>query len=133
NVELQRGDGVFAKSIKALQTLNELGYGRPDSGLILDLVYNPVGPTLPPAQGQLESDYKKKLYDDFAITFNSLFTITNMPIKRFLVDLKRSGKLDDYRNLLEENFNLAAAVNVMCRDQVSISWDGMLYDCDFNQ
>jgi radical SAM/Cys-rich protein len=132
NVDKQRGDGVFEKSIKALQNLNELGYGRKD-GLVLDLVYNPLGPTLPPPQEKLEKDYKKLLYDEFKIEFNNLFTITNMPIKRFLFDLKRSGKLEEYMQLLVSSFNLQAAENVMCRSFLSVSWDGKLYDCDFNQ
>lgn len=132
NVDKQRGDGVFEKSIKALQNLNELGYGR-NPNLTLDLVYNPLGPTLPPAQEKLEKDYKKLLYDEFKIEFNNLFTITNMPIKRFLFDLKRSGKLEEYMQLLVNSFNLQAAHSVMCRSFISISWDGKLFDCDFNQ
>ena len=133
NVNSQRGDGVFEKSIRGLQLLNKLGYGRVDSGLKLDLVYNPVGPHLPPDQTKLESDYKARLRDDFSIEFNNLLTITNMPIKRFLVDLRRQGKEQEYMELLVNSFNSAAAAKVMCRDLLSISWDGRIFDCDFNQ
>jgi radical SAM/Cys-rich protein len=133
NVEKQRGEGVFAKSIKALQILNELGYGQADSERSLDLVYNPVGPSLPPAQAELEAEYKERLGEDFGIVFNGLYTITNMPIKRFLYDLKHSAQLDDYMNLLVDNFNPDNAEDVMCRDLISIGWQGELSDCDFNQ
>lgn len=133
NVEKQRGRGVFDKSIEALKILNELGYGRDRSGLTLDLVYNPVGPFLPPPEARLETDYKKELRELFGIEFNRLFTITNMPIKRFLHDLERSGKLQAYMELLVNSFNPVAAGSVMCRNLVSVSWDGGLYDCDFNQ
>lgn len=133
NVDKQRGNGVFNKSIRALQLLNELGYGRSDTGLTLDLVYNPVGAYLPPDQKELESDYKEELKDLFGIEFNQLFTITNMPIKRFLRDLERSGKLEEYMTLLLNSFNSLAATGVMCRSLVSIGWDGEIYDCDFNQ
>ena len=133
NVEKQRGGGVFQRSIDGLKRLNELGYGKAGSGLTLDLVYNPVGPTLPPAQAALEADYKKQLGTNFGIEFNQLFTITNMPIKRFLHQLEREGRLERYMELLVESFNPHAAAEVMCRDLISISWDGALYDCDFNQ
>lgn len=133
NVDLQRGRGVFGKSIRALTLLNDLGYGKEGSGLQLHLVYNPVGAYLPPAQGQLEQDYKTRLEDDLGIEFNRLFTITNMPIKRFAHALERDGKLDEYMQLLLDNFNAAAVQNVMCRELVSIGWDGQIYDCDFNQ
>lgn len=133
NVEKQRGGGVFQKSIDALQRLNALGYGRAGSGLTLDLVYNPVGPSLPPAQSGLEADYKKQLGANFGIEFNQLFTITNMPIKRFLHQLEREGKLEQYMELLVDSFNPHAAAEIMCRDLVSVGWDGLLYDCDFNQ
>jgi len=133
NVEKQRGDGVFDRSIRALQNLNELGYGREGSGLTMDLVYNPVGPHLPPPQETLLTDYKKALKEDFGIEFNNLYTITNMPIKRFLFDLKKSKKYDEYMTLLHDNFNKNAAEAVMCRSLVSVSWDGYLFDCDFNQ
>ena len=133
NVNKQRGKDVFSKSIKALQKLNELGYGKPGSDLTLNLVYNPVGAYLPPAQEQLEKDYKDRLMEDFGISFNSLYTITNMPIKRYLHFLKREKLFDQYMQLLIDNFNASAAQNVMCTELVSISWNGMIYDCDFNQ
>jgi len=133
NVEAQRGRGVFDKSIRALRLLNELGYGKKGTGLILDLVYNPVGPFLPPPQAELESDYKKELKELFGIEFNHLLTITNMPIKRFHDYLGRRGELKQYGDLLETHFNPEAAGRVMCRNLISISWDGKIYDCDFNQ
>ena len=133
NVEAQRGNGVFDKSIKSLQRLNNLGYGQQDSGLVLNLVYNPVGPHLPPPQAQLEADYRQQLNEHYGIRFNSLFTITNMPIKRYRHYLEREKKLDDYMRLLVENFNPHAAAGVMCSDMLSVGWDGQLYDCDFNQ
>lgn len=133
NVNKQRGKGVFGGSIDALQRLNALGYGQPGSGLELDLVYNPIGARLPPSQAGLESDYRTRLQDDFGIVFNRLFTITNMPIKRFLHELERDGELDAYMQLLIDSFNPQAALGVMCRNLVSVGWDGRLYDCDFNQ
>lgn len=133
NVEKQRGRGVFGKSIEALQMLNKLGFGVPGTGLTLDLVYNPLGPSLPPAQAKLETDYKKELQELFGIQFNRLYTITNMPIKRFLTDLNRQGKLESYMELLANSFNPHAAEGIMCKSLVSISWDGKVYDCDFNQ
>jgi radical SAM/Cys-rich protein len=133
NVDRQRGDGVFVKSINALVRLCALGYGKPDSGLLLDLVYNPMGPFLPPSQKELEDDYRKRLWADFQIVFNGLFTITNMPIKRFAADLKRQKAYESYLTLLEENFNAAAAREVMCHNMISIGWNGTLHDCDFNQ
>lgn len=133
NVEKQRGLGVFDQSIEALHRLNALGYGREDSGLELDLVYNPLGARLPPPQAQLEADYKRELAQTFGIVFNRLFTITNMPISRFLHELLRDGQYEEYMDRLVSAFNPAAAQNVMCRDLVSIGWDGRLYDCDFNQ
>lgn len=133
NVEQQRGSGVFKKSIDALLKLNSLGYGKKDSGLILDLVYNPLGATLPPPQSKLEADYKKELGLLFGIEFNQLFTITNIPISRFLHQLQRENKLESYMELLLEKFNPHAAAGIMCRDLISVSWDGGLYDCDFNQ
>lgn len=133
NVDQQRGNGVFDKSIRGLQGLNQLGYGQENSSLQLHLVYNPLGAFLPPNQKSLEAQYKEELWEDFKIRFNQLFTITNMPIKRFLVDLQRSGKLEEYQQLLLESFNPSALENVMCRSLVSISWDGKIYDCDFNQ
>ena len=133
NVEKQRGKGVFTQSIDALQRLNALGYGREGSALELDLVYNPGGPSLPPAQAALEADYRKRLFEDFGIVFHRLFTIANMPIKRFLHALERDGQLDAYMQLLIDHFNPRAAEGVMCRNLVSVGWDGTLYDCDFNQ
>jgi len=133
NVEKQRGLGVFDKSIEALRTLNALGYGRPGSGLELHLVYNPVGAYLPPAQATLEADYKRELHAHFGIVFNHLYTITNMPISRFLHMLQREGGYADYMQKLLDAFNPQAALGVMCRNLVSVSWDGVLYDCDFNQ
>ena len=133
NVEKQRGKGVFDKSIRALQLLNELGYGSDGSGLELDLVYNPLGASLPPDQLGLQEAYKKELKELFEIEFNKLFTITNMPIKRFLWDLERSNKLDEYMDLLLTSFNPHAAEGVMCRNLVSVGYDGEVFDCDFNQ
>lgn len=133
NVEKQRGHGVFNKSIEGLKLLNKLGYARPDSGLTLDLVYNPTGPFLPPSQEKLQLDYKKELQELFDIQFDQLFTITNMPIKRFLNDLQRNANLEQYMELLVNHFNPHAALNIMCRNLVSVAWNGDLYDCDFNQ
>jgi radical SAM/Cys-rich protein len=133
NVDQQRGKGVFAKSIDALKMLNELGYGKLGSGLALNLVYNPVGPFLPPSQSELEADYKRELATAFGIEFNHLFTITNMPIKRFAADLERSGMYQEYMALLVNHFNPATVAGVMCRSLVSIGWNGAVYDCDFNQ
>lgn len=133
NVEKQRGKGVFLQSIEALQQLNALGYGRADGALELDLVYNPGGPSLPPDQAALEADYRRRLFEDFGIVFNRLFTIANMPIKRFLHALQRDGQLDAYMQLLIDHFNPRAAEGVMCRNLISVGWDGTLYDCDFNQ
>ena len=133
NVDKQRGNGVFDKSIRALRLLNELGYGRAGTDLQLNLVYNPVGAFLPPEQAELEKDYKEELKQLFGIEFSRLFTITNMPIKRFLRDLERTGGLQEYMELLVSSFNVQAATGVMCRTLVSVGWDGQLYDCDFNQ
>jgi radical SAM/Cys-rich protein len=133
NVERQRGLGVFDKSIAALRVLNELGYGDPTSGLELNLVYNPVGAALPPPQSQLESDYRSVLSKEFGIRFNRLFTLTNMPISRFLHQLVRENRLHEYMHLLVQSFNPAAADTVMCRTLLSVGWNGELYDCDFNQ
>jgi radical SAM/Cys-rich protein len=133
NVDRQRGKGVFDKSLRALQLLNSLGYGKPGSELLLNLVYNPLGASLPPAQEKLEADYKKQLREHFGIEFNRLFTITNMPIKRFSESLIRNGQFESYISLLVNHFNPATVHQLMCRSQVSVSWDGKLYDCDFNQ
>lgn len=132
NVEAQRGKGVFGKSIAALQSLNARGYGRRDH-LIIDLVYNPVGPTLPPPQAGLEHDYKTRLKADFGIDFNNLLTITNLPINRFEHFLKRTGQLEGYLQLLADNFNPDTVAPLMCRHLLSVDWRGYLYDCDFNQ
>ena len=132
NVNLQRGKGVFDKSIRALQILNVLGYGK-GSDLKLHLVYNPVGPYLPPAQSTLEQDYKSHLLEEFDIEFNELFVITNMPIKRFGSSLISSGKFDDYISTLRASHQDTNLDHVMCRDTVSVDWQGYLYDCDFNQ
>lgn len=129
----QRGDGVFDKSIKALKMLNEVGYGIEGSGLTLNLVYNPSGAFLPGAQDGLELEFKKRLKTGYEIDFNSLFTITNLPISRFLDYLLRSENYDNYMEKLLEAYNPVAASNVMCRNTISVGWDGYLYDCDFNQ
>ncbi|MBX7152107.1 arsenosugar biosynthesis radical SAM protein ArsS [bacterium] len=129
----QRGHGVFEKSIEALRRLNAQGYGADDSGLVLNLVYNPVGTYLPASQASLEADYKKHLKEKFNIAFNHLFTITNMPIHRFKDDLERHGKYDEYMSKLINAFNPVAAQGVMCRTLLSVGYDGKIYDCDFNQ
>ncbi len=129
----QRGEGVFAKSIKALEELNERGYGLPDSGLKLDLVYNPSGAFLPGDQSAMEKDFKKALFEDFGIQFHDLFAITNLPISRFLDYLIVSENYEDYMYALVEAYNPAAVANVMCTNTISVGWDGWLYDCDFNQ
>ncbi|WP_366184383.1 arsenosugar biosynthesis radical SAM (seleno)protein ArsS [Flavobacterium ovatum] len=129
----QRGDGVFDQSIKALQMLNKVGYGKAGSNLKLDLVYNPSGAFLPTDQKALEHDFKKALKEDFDIVFHSLFAITNLPISRFLDYLIASDNYDDYMYALVEAFNPSAVANVMCTNTISVSWDGWLYDCDFNQ
>jgi len=133
NVNLQRGRGVFARSIQGLQVLNEKGYGMETSNLQLDLVYNPGGAYLPPDQEMLQAQYKEKLKEDFGISFNNLFTLTNMPIKRFADKLYRSNDLERYMQLLVDSFNPAAMQGLMCRDTLSVGWDGSLFDCDFNQ
>lgn len=133
NTDRQRGAGVFAKSIEALHLLNDLGYGLPDTALTLDLVYNPVGAFLPPAQSELEARYRDELRDGFGIEFNRLLTITNMPIKRFADQLRRLGSEREYMALLVNHFNPATVSSLMCRDLVSVGYEGTLYDCDFNQ
>jgi radical SAM/Cys-rich protein len=130
NVEKQRGKGVFSKSIEALRSLNGLGYG---CDARLDLVYNPVGPFLPPPQPELEVRYREELGRNFGIVFNRLLTITNMPINRFAQQLHRWGKFSDYMGLLVNHFNRGTVEGLMCRTLVSVGWDGQLYDCDFNQ
>ena len=131
--DAQRGDGVFEKSIKALQMLNAVGYGQENSGLMLDLVFNPSGAFLPGSQRSLEKEFKRRLLHDHQISFNNLFAITNLPISRFLEYLVESKNYETYMQKLVTAFNPAAAANVMCRDTISVGWDGYLYDCDFNQ
>jgi radical SAM/Cys-rich protein len=133
NTDAQRGEGVFEKSVEALRKLNELGYGQQDSGLTLNLVYNPTGAFLPPSQKALEADFRRELGKRYGVVFNELFTITNMPISRFLEFLLRSGNYDRYMQRLIQAYNPAAAAGVMCRYTLSIGWDGTIYDCDFNQ
>lgn len=132
NVDRQRGKGVYGKSIDALVQLNALGYGR-EPGLVLDLVYNPVGAHLPPAQAALEQDYKRELAQRFGLVFNHLLTITNMPISRFGAVLLANGQFDDYMQLLRDNFNRQTLPGLMCRSTISVDYRGYLYDCDFNQ
>jgi radical SAM/Cys-rich protein len=132
NVNAQRGDGVFEGSIKALQLLNSLGYGY-DSELPLHLVYNPVGPFLPPPQDELEVDYKRELKEHFGIVFNKLYALTNLPIGRFASYLRHNGKLEEYMQLLIHAFNPATVSGLMCRNTISVGWRGEVYDCDFNQ
>jgi len=131
--DAQRGDGIFEKSIEALRRLNQLGYGQPDSGLALNLVYNPVGAFLPPKQEAIEAQFRKELRARYGVEFNHLYTITNMPISRFLEFLVESGNYEQYMERLANAFNPTAAAGVMCRYTISVSWDGTLYDCDFNQ
>jgi radical SAM/Cys-rich protein len=133
NVDSQRGRGVFDKSVRALQLLNRAGFGLPGSDLRLNLIFNPGGPSLPPPQDTLEFDYKSHLREEFGIEFNRLLTLTNMPVGRFSESLVRIGKEDEYLHLLQCNFNAATVDYLMCRTMVSVSWDGYLYDCDFNQ
>ena len=130
--DAQRGLGVFDLSVEGLRLLNSLGYGR-EGGPALDLVYNPTGAFLPPAQAEIEAEYRHELDKRYGIVFSHLYTITNMPISRFLHFLERSGNYDRYMEKLTQAFNPAAAEGVMCRSLVSVGWDGLLYDCDFNQ
>jgi radical SAM/Cys-rich protein len=131
--DAQRGEGIFEKSIEALRMLNRLGYGKDDSGLALNLVHNPVGAFLPPKQEAVEAQFKRELQRRHGIVFNRLYTITNMPISRFLEFLVESGNYEGYMERLANAFNPAAATGVMCRHTLSVGWDGTLYDCDFNQ
>ncbi|BCM92312.1 hypothetical protein IAD21_04191 [Abditibacteriota bacterium] len=131
NVNAQRGDGVFDLSIRALHHLNALGYGR-EKNLLLNLVYNPLGAFLPPAQDALEAAYKQRLRDDFAIEFNYLYCLANLPIARFGAQLRREGEHDSYLSLLEHSFNHATVGGLMCRTTFNVGWNGELYDCDFN-
>lgn len=129
----QRGHGVFDKSVKALTRLNAVGYGKEESNLVLNLVYNPVGAFLPPDQNSIEADFKRELMARHGVSFNHLYTITNMPIKRFLDYLRRSGNEERYMRKLFEAFNPNAVEGLMCRNMLSVDWTGRLYDCDFNQ
>ncbi|MBL8150144.1 MAG: arsenosugar biosynthesis radical SAM protein ArsS [Blastocatellia bacterium] len=129
----QRGEGVFEASLKALWKLNQLGYGQEGTNLLLNLVYNPVGAYLPPDQASVERDFKKELFERYRIVFNRLYTITNMPINRYLNYLHKSGNYEKYMQRLIESFNPGTIDGLMCRHLVSVSWDGNLYDCDFNQ
>ncbi|BFN28264.1 hypothetical protein PSCT_04410 [Pseudomonas sp. SCT] len=133
NVDRQRGDGVFDASITGLQKLNALGYAAEGSGLLLNLVYNPQGPNLPPPQAELEADYKTHLAEDFGIRFDHLLTITNQPIARFGSTLVSKGQFNGYMQLLRDSFRFENLDAVMCRHLVSVDWQGYLYDCDFNQ
>ncbi|KAK3101216.1 hypothetical protein FSP39_001832 [Pinctada imbricata] len=133
NVNLQRGSKVFERSIHALQILNNLGYGKSDPDLQLDLVYNPLGAYLPPPQGPLEEKYREEMLNVFGIEFNKLYTMTNMPIKRFTDFLYRRNELQDYMELLVRNYNINTVPELMCRNLLSVSWNGRIYDCDFNQ
>jgi radical SAM/Cys-rich protein len=133
NVDRQRGKGTFDLSIRALQALNQIGYGHANSDLLLNLVYNPVAPHLPPPQEKLEQEYRTKLGSDFGIVFNHLYCLTNVPITRYAMHLKLRGEYESYAKLLADNFNAATLDQVMCRTLVSVGWDGSVYDCDFNQ
>ncbi|MEK7713284.1 MAG: arsenosugar biosynthesis radical SAM (seleno)protein ArsS, partial [Deltaproteobacteria bacterium] len=133
NTDSQRGKGVFQKSVAALKKLNALGYGIEGCGLILNLVFNPGGAFLPPSQKALEADYKREMQKRYGISFNNLFTITNLPVGRFLAYLNSSGNFEMYMGKLVASYNPSAATNVMCRNILSVGWDGTLYDCDFNQ
>ncbi len=130
-VNAQRGQGVYEKSIDVIKKLNALGYGI-EPHLSLDLVYNPGGPFLPPDQGSLEEDYRRELHKRFGISFTHLLTITNMPIGRFFEQLQETGEAEKYMTLLRDSFNPATVDKVMCRNQITINWDGAIYDCDFN-
>ena len=133
NVNSQRGKGVFHDSIIALRQLNRLGYGEANSGLQLNLMYNPTGPFLPPSQRTLEVDYRQHLDDQYGIHFNQLFTLVNMPIQRFGSTLVSKGEFEDYMTLLRDNFSSENLSKVMCRELISVDWQGLVYDCDFNQ
>jgi radical SAM/Cys-rich protein len=133
NVDNQRGKGVFTKSIEAIKLLNGLGYGKTGSGLELDLVYNPGGAFLPPPQATLEARYRAELWAGHGIRFNRLLTLTNLPVKRFATDLAWRGELTAYLDLLQHSLNPETLPGLMCRNTVSVGWDGSLFDCDFNQ
>ncbi len=131
--DAQRGEGIFEKSVEALRLLNRLGYGQPGSGLVLNLVHNPVGAFLPPKQEAIETQFRRELKRLHDVEFTHLYTITNMPISRFLEFLIESGNYEAYMDRLATAFNPTAAAGVMCRSMISVGWDGTLYDCDFNQ
>lgn len=133
NVDAQRGGGVFEKSLRGLRRLNALGYGAPDSGLRLNLMYNPQGPSLPPQQQALEADYKRVLQDEYGVVFNRLYSLTNMPIQRFGSTLVSKGQFQDYMQLLRGAYQTENLQTVMCRSLISVDWQGFAYDCDFNQ
>lgn len=133
NVDGQRGKGVFERSIEALQALNGRGYGHPGSGLVLNLVYNPTGPFLPPPQQALEAEYRQRLKDDHGVVFSQLFTLANMPIARFGSTLISKGEFKRYMQLLKDSYNAETLSQVMCRSLISVDWRGYVYDCDFNQ
>lgn len=133
NVDAQRGSHAFTRSIEVLRRLNRLGYGQPGTGLQLTLVYNPVGAALPPSQRELEEAYRRELASRYGIVFSRLFTITNMPIGRYLDHLFRTEQYDEYMEKLIGAYNPVAAAGVMCRTTLSVDWEGRLYDCDFNQ
>ncbi len=133
NVDRQRGDGVFEKSIRALRRLNALGYGREGTGLTLNLVYNPQGPSLPPPQAALERDYRRHLGQNYGVEFNALFTLANMPIQRFGSTLVSKGQFNGYMQLLRDAYREDNLDSVMCRSLISVDWQGYVYDCDFNQ
>ena len=133
NVDAQRGPGIFTKSIDGLKRLNALGYGRPDSDLVLNLMYNPAGPYLPPAQKGLEQDYRTTLEHRYGVHFSNLYTLVNMPIQRFGSTLVSKGTFDDYLQLLRDAYQPANLQKVMCRSLISVDWRGYVYDCDFNQ
>lgn len=133
NVDQQRGKGTFESSIRGLKILNDIGYGQADGDLILNLVYNPVGPHLPPPQDKLERDYREILRDRFGIVFNHLYCLTNMPITRYETHLKLRGEYGAYMELLANNYNAATLEHVMCRNLISVGYEGSIYDCDFNQ
>ena len=133
NVDGQRGDGVFGKSIDALKKLNRLGYGQDDTGLTLNLVYNPQGPSLPPPQDELQQQYKQHLWREYRVRFNQLFTLTNMPIQRFGSTLISKGQFNEYMRTLRASYRKENLRSVMCRSLISVDWQGYVYDCDFNQ
>ncbi|MCP5053566.1 MAG: DUF3641 domain-containing protein, partial [bacterium] len=131
--DLQRGEGVFEKCIRVMKLLNRKGYAKEGTGLHLNLVHNPVGAFIPGSQADIEYEYKKRFLQDYGVTFNNLFIITNMPIGRYLEYLLRTENFDDYMQTLVNAYNPCAVENVMCKSTISVAWDGMLFDCDFNQ